>query len=557
MKNHYRHIKSFSMLMLSAGMALLASCEDDYFKKEAPEIESEYSDEITFGMTEAGDWNMSRSAVEDSVPDTSFVLADPIEVGTHPSGKPIMMSVVVSDMAEPAAQSVDMSDYLTRAIAIDEKDELDFGIYSYLRKWESASNPFPDEYLQFMHNTRVDISDGYSYSPKKFWPGSTDEYAPANYIRYGVVFWGYRPYIDVVNPEGKQYLVLDYQFGGGTTAPSAPTLTYTVPNLASEHHDLMAAAPIYDANDANYGHEFPGNYRQKINFPFRHLLSEVKFSVGSMPKTLVSNITLSGVKNKGTATMTDAAMTAQGDNDGQSIQTLNPPMDADLNPNSEIGTPFYMMPQTLTGTDAQVSVTLNYKGDTGDRTNKYTINRKLDEFTAEWIAGKSYTYRISTPEEVDIAVTDEVSGNVKKNLKVTNNGISPIFVRVAVAGSWVLPNVDEENRYDVVAGWEVAGRVFKRGGASMETLASNDDWYLGADGYYYYMKILFAGETAVPLFDSFELNVAPPVADAQLEVNILAQGVRDYDMKLVGEGVGGWDSGAIAKLKEKYPTQFQ
>ena len=144
-----------------------------------------------------------------------------------------------------------------------------------------------------------------------------------------------------------------------------------------------------------------------------------------------------------------------------------------------------------------------------------------------------YTYVISTPEEVEVSVTDEIEGNVKKNLRITNSGMSSAYIRAAITGNWVIPGGDEPSEDDViVADWTDADGTFEWGDkiyTDAATAKANNGWYRHTDGYYYLLDPVAKGAQAETLFKTYTLT-SSPVAGAVLDLTILVQAVLPADM---------------------------
>jgi hypothetical protein len=155
----------------------------------------------------------------------------------------------------------------------------------------------------------------------------------------------------------------------------------------------------------------------------------------------------------------------------------------------------------------------------------------------QWAPNKQYTYTISTPNEVEVTVSDRIyyegTYPVKTDLVIKNNGLADAYIRVAIAGAWV---VEEGTGTDAVqytvSDWKNTGDpanddgIFNWGAAQPAKNNTNTrHWRLGDDGYYYYMKSVVPGEIIEPLFDSYKLTASSPVGGSYLAFTIIAQGV--------------------------------
>ncbi|MGN0757848.1 MAG: hypothetical protein ACI4MU_01500 [Candidatus Ventricola sp.] len=124
-----------------------------------------------------------------------------------------------------------------------------------------------------------------------------------------------------------------------------------------------------------------------------------------------------------------------------------------------------------------------------------------------------------TPASISTEVTDEVDGNVKKNVKITNKSNIPVYMRVAVVANWYKGEGSDKK---IVAPWN-------------NTIAVRRDWILGSDGYYYYTKVVAAGGE-VTLFDSYTATGGPE--GAHLEMDIIAQVIQAEPTTAVQEAWG-------------------
>lgn len=91
-----------------------------------------------------------------------------------------------------------------------------------------------------------------------------------------------------------------------------------------------------------------------------------------------------------------------------------------------------------------------------------------------------------SPSKVDSEVTESFDGTVKSNVNVTNTGDIDAYVRVKLISYRVM---------------EINGKDERIGGtADVPTFTRGTDWVEGADGYYYYTKLVAPGEQpATPL----------------------------------------------------------
>ena len=109
-----------------------------------------------------------------------------------------------------------------------------------------------------------------------------------------------------------------------------------------------------------------------------------------------------------------------------------------------------------------------------------------------------------TPATVDTEVTDNISGNTKRDVQIKNSSNIPVYMRVAVVANWYKAG-------EVVAPWN-----------NYVGLGVTSDWTL-IDGYYYYNGTVAAG-AEVKLFDSYTATGGPD--GAHLEMDIISQVIQ-------------------------------
>lgn len=214
------------------------------------------------------------------------------------------------------------------------------------------------------------------------------------------------------------------------------------------------------------------------------------------------------------------------------------------------------MPQQLRE-DAEIVITMSVTSDnplydadkeisdTNQKTRTsepYTLRVNLNNLHEgnPWKPNKKYTYVVSTPEEVKVEVTDEIvyqgDNPVKQNVEIKNTGLSAAWIRVAIVGAWMVDNKDDEGNIQqlIVAEWKTDGEKpdgkFTWPSDEPKTATPNaNHWLKGNDGYYYYMQEVPRGKTLEKLFTSYELTANAPMANAYLELSIMAQAVLPAD----------------------------
>lgn len=325
----------------------------------------------------------------------------------------------------------------------------------------------------------------------------------------------------------------NYTFG--EDASHSGTFTYTLPDATTDnstHPDIVFAIAPNQSKPAD----------GQIEVDFYHALSAITFSVGEIPTNfIVNSITFTNIHSSGSCSYTyaqdgiiyywkdlsskkdytqtfDKEMFGQGANPSPSGSAVNTASQT-----------FMMIPQTIDD-DARITIDITIKDEHNQGSRQYSFTKNLKDITPKWEAGKKYTFQISSPNEVEIVVSDEVNRNVKSNLVIKNNGLLPVYVRVAIIGYWI--NSSDEQ---IVADWdpEVDGDFNWGTSSNQEWGTSGEYWRKGSDGFYYCMKLLNTGEeiskkssTHKALFDTYTLTATPPKAGSELEMIISVQALR-------------------------------
>ena len=144
---------------------------------------------------------------------------------------------------------------------------------------------------------------------------------------------------------------------------------------------------------------------------------------------------------------------------------------------------------------------LAYFTDKDDATNTFTVgNVSIDLTEPKWDAAGSGDAPEVYPGEA-----------LAKDPTVTNDGANPCFVRISVEGLDCLGD---------------AGMITYR--TDYVTDALGTDWVKHTDGYYYYTKVLAAGETTDALFDQIVIPTGLENGDATTEydVDVKAEAVQ-------------------------------
>ena len=303
------------------------------------------------------------------------------------------------------------------------------------------------------------------------------------------------------------------------------------------------------------------NTGEAVGLDFHHALSSIVFKVGSIPADfIVEKVEFTNIPSSGScsyAADADGNITFDwvADTPKDFVQTFGVQM-SDENgvvADEAVSTPeqtFMMIPGTLPD-DSEIVITVSFEK--GDRPNTtYVIRKPLKDLLAAWTAGKQYTYRISSPEEIEVEVDDDVVENdtKKENLEIRNTGLATSYMRVIMTGYWVIPGETEAE--DLIVGqWkQPAVNVDdpEADGVYEQVPDFDDNWIVGDDGFYYYRHPVPSGEKTKDLFRSYTLTGNPPVVAAELVLSIAVQAVIQSK---IGETPWPVKTGSDGKTLEK------
>jgi len=510
MKNLLIHKKARWMMLLASFLLLPYSCADE----DNPEpIVEQKTDEVLFGVGGLDDWSKLENGQTRSVVKRSkTVLLDCLD------GEQIYMYMLEEDNL-PEGDSLSFQMKSRASVAIPDTDTDDLGVYAFVMKNENDEKPvYPGtETAGFMADTKLDVSEGYSYSPVKYWPGAN----------YWIRFFAYRPFR--TNIIGHNTDPKKFNISVSVGDSFLPTITYEVPTDVNEQTDLQAASTDV----------LKGDVHTLVQLNFRHIMTSVEVKVGNISNGTITSFGFEGLKSKGNHVVgTDLWTNLTGN--AEYVQSPNHDV---IGNNKIVGQTFYLMPQNIfDNEDAKITlnlaITRTFNG--VEKTRNYPLERNLKDFFTEesksWLPGKKYTYVLTTPEEVEVEVYDEVEGKVKKNLTITNTGLAPAYIRAAIIGNWIVP--DDNDSYYVFADWKDTDGIFDWGSNS-RSVSEPTHWRLGSDGYYYYMTLVPAGaQVPVPLFNTYTLTATAPVANAELNLVIAVQAVHpDYVKSIWSEDI--------------------
>lgn len=396
-----------------------------------------------------------------------------------------------------------------------------YGVFAYFGAYTGTipASFDPSEATEFapMQNLPLYADGGYSGNPI---------YAPLG--KNWMQFYAYGPYQATTNTPALSI----------STENCSPTILYTAASDAASQYDLIGGGTNVPVDVS---------VTSPVDLSMSHLLSLVRVKVGTIESGTVKSITISGIKGSGTYSLLNKEWTDV----NTPSSYVQPAGDETLTQDpitGYLGYPFYFLPQELTD-EAQITIHLEVNAtsslDGSSRTMEYDVTKKLNTIIDEWMPNKQYTYVISTPQEVDIEVTDEVVFEdgypVKKNLSITNIGLSDAYVRVHITGAWYVNHVDKNGQQQkiLVSDWDNDGEdvddgefVWPNGIPNLNSPNANN-WMLGSDGYYYYIKKAASGDTIEQLFDKYILKAQAPMAKAYLDLTVVVQAVYPLDAPTV------------------------
>ena len=130
-----------------------------------------------------------------------------------------------------------------------------------------------------------------------------------------------------------------------------------------------------------------------------------------------------------------------------------------------------------------------------------------------------------TPANVTPHINEEFNGSVKKDVKITNTGDIPAYIRVKVVVTWK----DEHGN--------VYGAAPKAGTDYNWTMLENSKWFL-KDGFYYYSEPVAAEGTTDVLFTDCKPLAGRAPEGYNLSVDIHAQAIQAEPANAVTEAWG-------------------
>lgn len=364
---------------------------------------------------------------------------------------------------------------------------------------------------------------------------------------------------------------LAYSFSGGSLS-----FDYATPSTASAQQDILFA--MRELDEATYESE---RYSAKggASVLFRHALTGVKFAIGNNTttsgnrhpedevQTFITEVSVSGLKDKGHAvfsptgteqtpqvddigehtsqnsfTWTDVAGTsrtttytqtyteeniqdyASGDGVGAAPSFYTGGANRNLNDGNASLT-FWFIPQEIT---SDLKLTVKFKiwvGQTGsmdaeERTLELDLGQRiLDQASTtnkEWKAGQLRTFTLK-PNEVDVDITDQVSGFTKSNVVIRNTGNVPVYLRAHIVANWygtmqdgtdgIALGYSTASGNEFVQSWRMVGTTGDTYGGVFTGLPGSG-WVQATDGFFYYTSPVDPGAVTASLFTSYSLDTS-------------------------------------------------
>lgn len=377
---------SIAAVLLSA--SLFSCSSDDFFGKAETN-----TDGISFGVsTENGASTRANNSADgytaarytlrsDNSADTLCVRAVVTDgIGNDNAGRP----------ATRAAMQTSMYDKFKVVAAVKEKGNVG------------------TQYSQYYMND-VATKTGNNWVPSKvyYWPGSNRQ----------LRFLAWAP--------------TDAVFQSVPNSPNTTTLQYTTPAEAKNQRDLVAAATDFIDSPANNGTCTP------VSLNFKHLCTAVIIKTGAtMTEGIIKSVSITNVKNSGSYDMVSSTWSLT---DSKANYTVSPEFatsgstanGTDLNAGEST---LMLLPQTL-GADSELKVEFQDNISGRDRTLSASLNG------AEWLMGKTVTYRLSITPEYELKFTSEPKEQDAHYV------IYPITIKADKLGSngWKLTSNDTKN----------------------------------------------------------------------------------------------------------------
>ena len=186
---------------------------------------------------------------------------------------------------------------------------------------------------------------------------------------------------------------------------------------------------------------------------------------------------------------------------------------------SDASMTFWFPPQAMTNkVKLKVTFEIEVGGKRIEHTRDIDFGTMLNEkngSAVEWKAGQIRTYTLKS-EEVDVNITDKVSGFEKTDVVITNTGNTDAYIRAYIVANWYGANDNGEDGVAVgynsaahtafVNAWRRTSLTGDNYGGVFENLPG-DGWVYKSDGFFYYTRKVAPGESISPtLFTRYYLD---------------------------------------------------
>lgn len=512
-------------------IAMMYSCEEDVVESR-PQLSG---DEIVFSVATDSTWQAMGSAASRTLTkeNTHFL--------TTLGEDSLYISMVEEENQSPLfVEKVDSVD--SRGASVTSLSQ--FKLTAFL----DVNNTY-SEYMKDQEVTRNTSSGECTYTPIKYWPNDKSQ---------SIHFFGY------AQSKG-EYITPCFEVVKANPEVYKGLFNYTLPTPdpdAANKKDAENQPDLVFAVTPNRNKE-----TGVVELDFQHALSAVVFKIQNIPDAVtVNTISFTYVKSGGECVLQftedgiDFAWNTESVSVGTYVQTFGTEFTSTSQPHeitdTDRETCFMMVPHTFSD-EAALHINLTRMVD--GTPYSVTLTKKLNELCLAWEPNKKYTYILSLPEEVQVNVYDVVDADnkVKSDLEIKNTGLSPIYVRAAIIGNWVLEKKDattgEVTSYEVVADWQDTDGVFNwgTGGEPNSHTDAVRNWLKGSDGFYYYQLELVPG-ASVPetdaLFNTYTLTGTAPVANAVLDLTIAVQAIQGKDLKVYKDSDEVWPKEILQQL---------
>lgn len=126
------------------------------------------------------------------------------------------------------------------------------------------------------------------------------------------------------------------------------------------------------------------------------------------------------------------------------------------------------------------------------------------------VTGTDPVVNTFTPGDVPIDIDEKTDGGVKSDVKITNSGNVPAYIRAKIIVTW-------KDAQGNVSGTPVKSSDYE--------MIIGDNWDIGRDGFYYYKDKVGAPGSTTNLIESCTRIGNPPVG-YDLSVEIIAESIQ-------------------------------